>query len=352
MLSKNNASNPLNFKLDNSEKHMMLSGELTKKRTLLSFLLGFGLLALFLYYCDLGEVLRTLKKVQPMPLAIAFLLHYVSYFFRGLRWKNVLCKWTLPAGSWTLGAIILIFQFVDCVLPAKVGDLYGAHLMKVNYGLSRSVSLGSIVLWRLLDAFVVILLCGGATLVLFGITVPNLMISLFQWWTVLIVVTVLLGILFLYKSHWLSRHLPERVRTVLSSFGEGVKPDVKTLPGLVASTTVIWLLEAGRFYCVCLSLNISAGIWPAIIITTASAMATAVPFTPAGLGAVEIFMVSVMNLLDFPSGPLLYTVILLDRAVSYWSQMPLGLITMWISGYSGMRLWTSQRIAPQAIRRG
>lgn len=322
----------------------MLSDELKKKRTLLSFLLAVGLLALFFYYCDLGGVLRVLKKVKLLPLTIAFFLHYVSYFFRGLRWKKVLCKWDLQAGSWTLGVIILIFQFVDCVLPTKVGNLYGAHLIKVNYGLSRSVSLGSIVLWRLLDIFVIVLLCGGSTLVLFGITVPNIMITLFQWWTVFIVGAVLLGILFLYKFHWLSRHLPERIRTVLSSFGEGMRPDVKTLPGLVCTTVVIWLLEAARFYFVCLSLNISAGILPAIIIATASAMATAIPFTPAGLGAVEIFMVSLLNFLDFPNGPILYAVILLDRSVSYWSQIPVGLITMWISGYSGIRLWALRMV--------
>ena len=173
-----------------------------KKRTLLSFLLGVGLLALFFYYCDLGKVLRTLKKVRPVPLTIAFFLHYVSYFFRGLRWKKILCKWGLQAGSWTLGILILIFQFVDCILPTKVGNLYGAHLIKANYGLSRSVSLGSIVLWRLLDIFVIVLLCGGSILMLFRITVPNIMIMLFKWWTVFIVGAVLLGIVFLYKYHW------------------------------------------------------------------------------------------------------------------------------------------------------
>ena len=46
----------------------------------------------------------------------------------------------------------------------------------------------------------------------------------------------------------------------------------------MCSTVIIWLLEAGRFYFVCLSLNISAGIWSAVIIATVSAL---VPFTIA-----------------------------------------------------------------------
>ena len=326
----------------------MLLGEIKKKRTLVSFLLGFGLLALFLYYCDLSEVLNTLRKVKLFPLSIAFFLHYISYFFRGARWKKVLYKWGLLVSSWTLGKIILIFQFIDCVLPAKVGNLYGAHLMKVNFGLSRSVSIGSIVLWRFLDAILVVLLCGGSTLILFGINVPSIMMLLFQWWVVLIVISVVLGSLFLHKFHWFSKHLPKSIRMLVKAFGEGIKPDRRMVPLLIGSTVLIWLLEAGRFYCVCLSLDISVSLWSAIFVTTASAMATAVPFTPAGLGAVEIFMVSVMNLLRFPNGPILYSVILLDRVVSYWSQIPIGLITMWISKYAGMRMWTPDKITTEA----
>ena len=331
---------------------MFILGELKKKRTILSFLLGFLLLGVFLYYIDLKEVLAKTREARLAPLLVAFFLHYFAYYVRGYRWKKIFHKWDLKASSWVLAKIMLIFQFVDCILPAKIGDLYGAQLMKANYGLSRSISLGSIVLWRFLDALMTVVLCGTATLFLFGNTVPSVMMSLFQWWTVLIIGAVALGALFLYKSHWFSRHLPESVQVLLDAFSEGVKPDIRTMPALLISTAVIWLLEAGRFYYACQSMDLSIGFWAAIIITTSAAMATAVPFTPSGLGAVEIFMVSVMTLLDFPGGPVLYTVILLDRIVSYWSQIPAGILTMWISGYTGMKLWTQpQEITPEALPR-
>jgi uncharacterized protein (TIRG00374 family) len=99
-------------------------------------------------------------------------------------------------------------------------------------------------------------------------------------------------------------------------------------------------------------MGLSIGFWATIIITTSAAMATAIPFTPSGLGAVEIFMVSVMTLLDFPGGPVLYTVIFLDRIVSYWSQIPAGMLTMWVSGYTGMKLWyQTQKMTPEALPR-
>jgi uncharacterized protein (TIRG00374 family) len=332
---------------------MFLLRELKKKRTIGSFLLAFMLLGLFLDYSDLKEVLRKIKEVHLLPLSIAFFLHYSTYFFRGSRWKKIFHKWNLQASSLVLGKIVLIFQCIDCIIPAKIGDLYGAHLMKINYGLSRSVSLGSIVLWRFLDALITVALCATATIVLFGLTIPSVMTSLFHWWIALIIVAVALAGLFLYKSHWLLGHLPETVRGLFKAFGEGLKPDLRTIPALVILTVAIWLFEAARFYFVCLSINVAVSIWAVIVITTSAAMATAIPFTPAGLGAVEFFMLSIMTLLSIPGRDICYTIILLDRIVSYWSQIPIGFVAMGISGYSGIQLWNkSYEAAPEVLPRG
>jgi hypothetical protein len=44
--------------------------------------------------------------------------------------------------------------------------------------------------------------------------------------------------------------------------------------------------------------------------------------------------------------------ILLDRIVSYWSQIPAGMLTMWVSGYTGMKLWPQfQETTPEALPR-
>lgn len=319
----------------------MLLNELKKKRTILSFVLSFVLLALFFYYSDPKSILSKTREARLAPLVIALLLHYFSYLPRGFRWKRIFCKFGLKASSRDLAIITLILQSVDCIIPAKIGDIYGAQLMKLNYHLSRTISLGSIVLWRLLDALVVLLLCGVAALLHFGTTIPSLIVSLFHWWMLFLIVAALLGFLiwYLYKSHWFSRHLPESIRVLLEAFGNGVKPELKNLPLLFAVTVLIWLLEASRFYYICQAMDLPAGFLTALIVTTGSAMATAVPFTPSGLGAVEIFMMTLMLFLGFPDDPVTYTVILLDRAVSYWSQIPIGMLTMWISGFSGLKLW-------------
>ena len=70
------------------------------------------------------------------------------------------------------GEAHFLFESVDCVLPAKLGDLYGAHLMKINFDLSRSFALGSIFLWRIYDMIVVAAFGGISALLLFKNSIP------------------------------------------------------------------------------------------------------------------------------------------------------------------------------------
>jgi uncharacterized protein (TIRG00374 family) len=321
---------------------MSIPKEFKKKRIIFSFTLGFGLLAFFLYQSNLKEIWEQVKEAEFLPIALAFLLHYSTYLVRGYRWKQILTKIGFKGSSRGLGKITLIFQSVDCIVPAKLADFYGAHLVKLNYHLRRSASLGSILLQRFLDAVGSFLLIVGAVLFLFGRKIPSQIVSLIHWSVGFILAGTLMGVLFLWKSGWFSRHLPERLEVLVESFKEGLRPEMRSLPLLTGSTLLIWLLEAGRFYCICQSVHMDVGFSAAIIIPLAAAMASAIPFTPAGLGAVELVMVSLMTLLDFPSGPIKYSIIMLDRLVSYWSQIPIGLTTLGISGYSGMKIWNLQ----------
>ena len=215
--------------------------------------------------------------------------------------------------------------------------------MKLNYHLSRSSSLGSILLQRLLDAAGSLFLLLAAILFLFGSEIPSEMVSLLHWYAGPVLAAALIGAILLWKSHYLSRHLPVRLQVLIEAFKQGLKPEIRSLPMLTASTLLIWLLESGRFYCVCRSLNVEVGIPSAIIIPVAAAIATAIPLTPSGLGAVELVMVSLMTVLGFPAGPVKYTVIMLDRVVSYWSQIPIGLIALSISGFSETKIRTLKK---------
>ena len=54
--------------------------------------------------------------------------------------------------------IILISWLVNCVVPAKLGDVYRAYLLRVNYLVSLSTSFGTIVIERVFDLIAIVLM--------------------------------------------------------------------------------------------------------------------------------------------------------------------------------------------------
>src|SRR5207245_9797805 len=65
--------------------------------------------------------------------------------------------------------------FVNCLVPAKLGDLYRSYLVKRRFGISLSRTVGVVVAERLLDLFVVFVLLVVGGYLAFGRTIaPDL----------------------------------------------------------------------------------------------------------------------------------------------------------------------------------
>ncbi|MFQ5902328.1 MAG: YbhN family protein [Candidatus Binatia bacterium] len=310
-----------------------LKRELVKKKTLFSALLCFLLLSLFFSRARLSEVGQALLHVNLAFLLLAFFSHYLAYLFRGCRWKRIVSRLGFRGKSLDLARIILLFQALDCLIPARLGDLYGAHLMKLNFSLSRSSSLGSIFLWRILDAATMLSLIPCTALLLFKRQIPPELTFILRVLQVGALLIPALVLLFLFGRKVILPHLPfgQRLKQVIDSFEEGLKPKMGALPSLLLSTVWVWLLEIGRFYFICRAFSLRLGLIEVAFISLVVTLTTAIPLTPSGLGAVELVMVRLLTLARV-DGALVYPITLLDRAIAHWSQILLGAFFFTFSG--------------------
>ena len=150
-------------------------------RTLLSFGLGFAILA-FLFtrvQIDVGAILDWVRQANPWLLLAAFVAFYATFPVRARRWARLLREGGLMLRGRDLLEILMLGWFVNCLAPAKLGDLYRSYLVKQRFNVSLSRTVGVVVAERLLDIFVVfaLLLVGGY--IAFGRTVlPDLRLSL------------------------------------------------------------------------------------------------------------------------------------------------------------------------------
>jgi uncharacterized protein (TIRG00374 family) len=312
-------------------------------RTLLSFGLGFAILA-FLFTrveIDVAAILDWVRQANPALLALAFIAFYATFPVRALRWRRLLDNVELSTGEEgakrqgipVLSEIIFLGWFANCIVPAKLGDAYRAYLLKLNAGVSFATTVGTILAERIIDVVVLFLLMLAATGLSFGRAVPSEVLVMMQIGLGLVVLVVV-GLVSMRRLRpVIERLLPARLHAQYGRFEHGTLNSFQGIPVLVALTGLAWAGEVLRLYLVTLSLGLG-GIAQSVIVfvALASALMTTLPLTPAGLGFAEGAIVGVL-LLAARAGlapgvdeHAAASIALLDRGISYWSLVVVGLV--------------------------
>lgn len=319
-----------------------LKTELLKKRSLFSFALSFALIAFFFSRTSWAEIVSYAEKADPFLLLLALLAHYAAYFFRASRWKRMLRPIDFSGTTLDLSKITFLFESVDCVLPAKLGDLYGSHLMKINFNLSRSFALGSIFLWRIYDMIVVAAFAGISAVLLFKDSIPPEVFSA-AIFILPILVLGLLGVgLFLYFQKTIAaRFKSEKLKSILGLFEQGLRLEIKSLPYVFFSTSLMWGVEILRFYLVGKAIGVEISPVAATFVTLFAMLLTVFPFTPSGLGAVEFGMLTLLGFVGITE-TFAYPLIIWDRIIAHWSQVVLGLLFVMFSKPINLKIWHAE----------
>ena len=208
---------------------------------------------------DFGETWAQISAANPLFLLLATLAYYATFPLRGLRWRFVLGRVGTQIGRRDATEILFLSWFVNCLVPAKLGDLYRAYLLKGNYGGSISRTVGTIFIERIADIVVIFALALAAGFWSFrGRITPGDRRTLPGRDSSFAAILVLLVIGLQYFGGHLTRFLPERVADLYERFHEGSTGalTVRSLPVIGALTTVIWLFEGLRLFFVIRALEL------------------------------------------------------------------------------------------------
>jgi uncharacterized protein (TIRG00374 family) len=313
------------------EREVSLARRFLNLRTIGSILFGVAMLVLLfkvVLNIDLGETWRQISSANPLFLLLATLAYYATFPLRGLRWRFVLGRVGTQIGRRDATEILFLSWFVNCLVPAKLGDLYRAYLLKGNYGGSISRTVGTIFIERIADIVVIFALALAAGFWSFrGRSRPEID-ALFLAGFVVAAILVLLVIGLNYFGGHLTRFLPERVADLYERFHEGSTGALtaRSLPVIGAMTTVIWLLEGFRLFFVIRALDLpdaNLGISASLFVMLGGSLLTAIPLTPAGVGFVEAGIVGLLALYGVVGEPAV-AVALTDRAISILTVIVLG----------------------------
>jgi glycosyltransferase 2 family protein len=286
-----------------AESEVSLQRRLLNWRTIGSII--FALVLVFLLFrvvlnVDFSTTVELVKSANPALLLAAFVVYYLTFPLRSLRWWVVLRNVGTRVKYGDATEILFLSWFVNCLVPAKLGDLYRAYLLRASYAASVSRTVGTIFLERVADLVVILALALAAGFWSFrGRNRPEVD-ALFL--AAFVVVGALVVFIVLLRSHGqrLTRYLPSRVGELYERFHEGstgaMRPSVLLQVGVV--TAMVWLLEGARVLFVIRALDLPGvhiGISSAIFVALCASLLTAIPLTPGGIGFVQGGIVLVLT---------------------------------------------------------
>ena len=324
---------------DLSEGAVPLTQRLRDRRTQASIIVPVIVLALFVVALpgfELETLVGHVLGADPAWLVAAFVIYYLGFPLRGYRWSLLLRGIGTRIGVRDSTEIVFVSWLVNSVVPAKLGEVYRAWLLKVNFGTSLSSAFGTIFIERMFDIFAIVILGLGAAFWSFRTGLDE-NVRAIMILGIVVVVAIAVGLFTLrnFGRRLVERlPLPDGVKELYERFEAGVfSMDRRTLPTIGFLTVLIWTTEAMRllFVTYALGFEISLGISGAFFVALVASLLTAVPFTPAGLGIVEAGIVGLLTVVYQADPNEAAAIALVDRAISVLSVIVLGFIAYLLS---------------------
>ncbi|MFM2106393.1 MAG: hypothetical protein RL338_1425 [Chloroflexota bacterium] len=275
---------------------MSLRGSLL--RGLLGIAISIVAIALVLRGVDLAATGEVLASAAPAWLAVLLAVQVTDGLVRGVRWRRLLAPVVaLPLGR-TLDYLFLGY-LANNVLPARLGELVRSHYLGDREGVSRTTTLGTVVVERIVDTGLLVLVAGG-TILLLEVTGP---VAAAVTVGAALVGLLVAGLLVALVAHRLPgagvvvEALAHRRRLVgvATSLREGlaVASDARTIGSVLLLSVVAWGASTTAIVVAASSIGLELRPLEAALLMSGAALSTAIPSGPGYVGTYELAMVAV-----------------------------------------------------------
>ncbi len=309
-------------------------------RPLIIITLGLLTLLLLLKLGNIDISMDTLRRIKPIYLAAAIAIHYSGFAMRGWRWQKLLKGLGHSVGYVYAVTLLLAGWFVSALIPARLGDVARAYLLRRDHRISMAQGLGSIATERAFDILsILILAASAAALALTGRT------PLWVWRTIgggTLLLGILIAILLLSPQleGFFLELLPWSIYKKIIRFGfellnsiRQVGKNPRLLLLVTAQSLYIWLCDIFLMVFVFRSFGASVPFSVSAFTAMVVDLAAAVPIIPGALGQVEGTAIGVLSLFQIPAEQSALMV-LLTRFISFWTFILVSGAVTYLFGFS------------------
>jgi len=270
---------------------------------------------------DWSVVLRTLRTVSLPVYLLAVPAYYLTVPVRTARWRLLLDESGVDSDWRSATTVVFLSLFLNTVLPAKGGDLYRAHVGGRLYDAMRSVVLGTVTVERTLDLTVLLAGVMVAVTGLSSVTLSGGRRLLVLSGVALAVLGALTGVVLIGPHLGLPAPFDEYIAEFHAGFTS--VSSISTFASVVGLTAVLWGLNVARIWVIVTAIQLELGLFSILLVALVISVLTGLPYTPAGVGVVEVAGTTLLLALG-TSGGTGFSVVVLDRLVSVGSVVLIG----------------------------
>jgi|KBSMisStaDraftv2_1062788.scaffolds.fasta_scaffold309420_2 uncharacterized protein (TIRG00374 family) len=247
---------------------------------------------------DLAETADALRNADWRWVIVLVFFLCADIGFRALRWQRLLAPIAPVPYSHTL-QYLLVGYLANNILPARLGELVRAHYAGDREGISRSTTLGTIVVERVVDVVVCVAIASVAILVLSvrGIVASAVLVGIAFAGLLTAVIAVGIAAHRLPGAERIAAYAERypRVREAAARLRDGLKVagrprtllEALLISGLAWSASILGFAAAGQ------AIGVQMTLGQAALMASGVALASAIPAGPANLGTFELAAVTI-----------------------------------------------------------
>ena len=249
------------------------------------------------------EIIRT-AEISWIGLMAAFIV--VDLAVRALRWQRLVA----PIGRVrypSMLAYLLVGYLANNVLPARLGELVRSHYLGDREGLSRTTTLGTVVVERVVDFVVVVAIASAAIIVLSvrGIVASAVLIGVATAGLLAAAVTVGIAAHRLPGAERIAAAAERwpRIHDMAGKLrgGLAVAGRPRTLAEALILSVIAWGATVLAFAAAGQAIGVELTIGQASLLASGVALVTAIPAGPANLGTFELAAVQIGQAVGVPA---------------------------------------------------
>lgn len=271
----------------------------------LGILISFAFIGIIVSQIDINKTISSFGLMNPLYILPIIPVYMMAFVIRAFRWRIFLCNKTLKFNS-LLSSIFVGFS-LNCVLPARAGEIYRAYFFSKKENLDKTKVFTSVILERIFDGLTLFMILFGAICLIspgtlfFKIAFSAGLIFIGGFSLLLILVKMQKAgdkrekiKQFLLQT---AEKLPLKIKkmtkkwikklfSILNSFIEGLVAlnSYKLLMKSVFYSFLIWLMEGTFIFLVIKSFGVDISLLSALLVLAVTAFSTLIPAGPAGIG--------------------------------------------------------------------